>query len=120
MTLLWVRSRHEYPDFAVELSGDGPLEATSDLPAALSLLGAAGDVSLRGGIEDHSAAGNGVEGLIQLAIAVPVQAVAHGIAGAGLQWVDPGQRGEGSLGADPAVMGVGHQQDGTDARVGDI
>lgn len=111
LTLLWARSRHEDPGFAVELSGDGPLEATSDFPAALSFLGAAGDVSLRGGVEGHSAAGNGVQGLFQLAITVTVQAVAHGIAGAGLQWVDPGQGGEGSLGADPAVMGVGHQQD---------
>ena len=61
----------EAPDFA----GDVALETTSDLAVGLALGSTSSDVGLGGFVVAHSGEGNDVEGRVELAVPVAVQAV---------------------------------------------
>src|SRR4051812_42773913 len=117
-TLLYLSSRvrraggggHGGSEGAVELAGDVPLEAASDLAGGLALGGAPGDVGLGGGAAAHPDHGDGVDGAVERAVAAAVEPVAHGAAAAGLQRAGAGQRGE--RGVVAASTGVGEADDG--------
>src|SRR5215212_6359892 len=67
----------------VEAAGEVAHQAAADLAAGLAFGGAAGDVGLGLGVVLHADHGDGVEGVVGLAIAAAVEAVALGLAGAG-------------------------------------
>jgi hypothetical protein len=64
----------------VEASGENAHEATADLFGALAFGGAAGDVVAGLGVVDHAVAGDRPEGVVALAVAAAVEAVADGLA----------------------------------------
>src|SRR5579862_955101 len=109
MMLLCLSSRHwclcELP---VEVAGEVAFEAADGFACGLAFAGSAGDV-VAGGLVDAAAVDqDGVEGLVELAVAAAVEAVAVVQSARGGDRGGAGEACEGGFVAEAAVVGVGH------------
>src|SRR5690242_1888530 len=103
--LLWKSSAVEGGEVGqeggVDFADDVALEASHDVLAAESLLGASLDVGAGAGVIAHATQHDGVQGVVGCAVAAAVEPVSVGAAGAGRDRCHSAQVGEGGLAAKP-------------------
>src|SRR5205823_8299971 len=84
----------------VDLAGEVALEAADDVFGGETFGAAAGDVGAGGLVVAHAHDDGTVEGGVGVAVAAAVETVsAGGLTGAGGQWADAAEAGEGGFGA---------------------
>ena len=99
-----------------DAAGEVALEAADGFFGALAFGAFAGDVVLRFGVAAQAGDGDAVDGVVDLAVAAAVQAVAVGVAGADRDRGDAG--GAGELGVGGESVGAGDLADELGRREG--
>src|SRR5690625_4075599 len=99
-------------EMAVDLAGEVALERASDLAKGAPLGGALFDVGACVGVHAHPGDYGHVEGAVEASVATSIDSVAHGVPGRRGDWVDAGQAGERSFGADASGVRPRGESDG--------
>lgn len=86
-------------------------ENAFDFPVTQAFSSAPLHVLLGGFIESHARFDDDVQGHVELPVAMTVEPVPDGVSRGGLQGCRPGEGREGGFGPNPAMVGVGGEDD---------
>src|SRR5436190_16218230 len=98
------RQRRRVLHDAVEVAGEGALEAAGGVACALALGDASRDVVARRRVVLAAVKDHGVQGAVELAVAAAAEAVPDRLAARGRQRGDAGEAVEGGFGADAIAV----------------